>query len=127
MTDEDTWLERVVEWRRSGVSAAEFCEGKPYEVGALRTWSSRLGQEGKVERSALGRRRKSTSPSARSAVTFARVVSVAEPKVDESAVRCVDALGGLVVAVGSTRIEIARGFDPDLLRSVVQALAAGES
>jgi hypothetical protein len=107
------------------VSAAEFCEGKPYEVAALRSWSSRLGKAGKVERSVLGRRHKSRPQ--RSGVTFARVVSVTAPKAHDSAVRSVDGSGGLVVAVGTTRIEIARGFDPALLRSVVQALAAGES
>jgi hypothetical protein len=126
MTPEDIWLERVVAWRKSGLSAAEFCKGKSYEVAALRGWSSRLGRAGKVERSALGRRRQQgvVSPSA-SVLTFARVVSRSESTERQPLARAAGGDSTLTLAVGATRIEVARGFDPALLRSVVQALGAG--
>ena len=74
MTLEETWLERVLTWRASGLSATAFCEGAEFGAGALRSWSSRFGREGKVSRSPLGRQRKKE---AAPGVRFARVVTAA--------------------------------------------------
>src|SRR5689334_20028063 len=112
MTSEEQWLERVLSWRASGLSAAEYCEGAGLSVGALRTWSSRLGREGKVSRSPLGRR--AVKDAATPSVRFARVVSAgAEAEVGLDAVRRSESMAAaLVVAVGETRIEVSAGFDP---------------
>jgi hypothetical protein len=122
MTSEDVWLERVVAWRKSGVSAAKFCEGTSYDASSLRTWSSRLGRAGKVARSPLGRRSKRTP---RSAVAFARVMTTPTRDRMNPTPLTAAGRGSLVVSVGPTRIELAAGFDPELLRAVVSALAAG--
>lgn len=124
MTPDDMWLDRVVAWRTSGLSAVAFCEGKPFTVAALRGWSSRLGRAGKVERSQRGRRRKGIAQRT-AAVTFARIVSAAEAAEVEASTCTAEPDTTLVVTVGDIRIEVARGFDPALLRSVVQALSAG--
>lgn len=123
MTAEETWLERVVAWRKSVLSAAAFCEGKPFDATSLRGWSSRLGRAGKVSRSPRGRRPKSAP--ARSSVTFARVVTTPNPAPRRTATFATASGGVLVVAIGPMRIEVAPGFDPLLLRSVVAALAGG--
>jgi hypothetical protein len=128
MTAEETWVERVVAWRASGVSAAEYCKDKEYDVSALRTWSSRLGRAGKVPRLPVGRRpRKSANRSKSPPSGFARVVTKAGPAQLGSAINAREPECALVVVVGRARLEVAAGFDPELLRSVVAALAGGIS
>jgi hypothetical protein len=127
MTVEKDWLERVLAWRASGVTAAEFCEGAPFDASSLRTWSSRLGREGKVPRSPIGRRPKKAevAPSVR----FARVVTraaEAEPGLVPVAFSgSTSAAPALAVVIGESRIEVCAGFDPSLLRAVVSALGGG--
>jgi hypothetical protein len=43
MTMETEWLERVLAWRASGVTAAEFCEGAAFDASSLRTGRADLG------------------------------------------------------------------------------------
>lgn len=126
MTSEETWVERIVAWRASGLSAAEYCKEQDYDTSALRMWSSRLGRAGKVPRSPSGRRpRKTEQPAQPPPVSFARVVTKAEgaqlPTVNEPPAQP----SALVVVIGHARLEVAAGFDPVLLRSIVCALAAG--
>jgi hypothetical protein len=126
MTLEETWLERVLTWRASGLSATAFCEGAEFGAGALRSWSSRFGREGKVSRSPLGRQRKKE---AGPGVRFARVVTAAtdsDPAPEpEAAALTSRAAASVVVTLGRARIEVAAGFDPSLLRAVVGALEEG--
>lgn len=127
MTVEAKWLERVVAWRASGMTAAEFCEGAPFDAGSLRTWSSRLGREGKVARSPIGRRPKRAEGA--KGVRFARVVTAAaqaEPRSGPEALpRSPCAAPSLSVVIGESRIEVGSDFDPSLLRAVVSALGGG--
>lgn len=109
-SSEAMWLERVLAWRQDGRSAARYCEDKPYHPSSLLSWSSRLGQEGKVQ-PLINRRASRATP----LVTFARVV--ARPTPQPSA--------AVVVAVGASRIEVTEGFDPGLLHAVVSALGGG--
>jgi len=111
-SSEAIWLERVLAWRQDGRSAAQYCEDQPYHPSSLLSWSSRLGQQGKVH--PLTHRRKGTAKSA-PAATFARVV--ARPAPQPSA--------AVVVSIGASRIEVTEGFDPGLLKAVVTALAGG--
>jgi len=127
MTLEETWLERVVSWRASGVSADAFCAGAEFSAGALRSWSSRFGREGKVARSPIGRRAKKAE--AGPGVRFARVVRAAAepvPSPDPAAVASPSRTApAVVVALGHARIEVWSGFDPSVLRAVVAALEGG--
>jgi transposase len=101
---EAKWSARVSEWRASGQTAKEFCEGKDFTAGGLRYWSSRLRQ-GKEKATAT------------EAVRIARVVRA------ESLPAPIDA--SLFVEVAGARVGVQRGFDPEVLRAVVAALGGG--
>jgi transposase len=45
MSNQSIWSQRVDEWRKSGLTAAQFCEVRGFAVGSLRAWSSRLGRK----------------------------------------------------------------------------------
>ena len=45
MSNQSIWSQRVDEWRKSGLTAVQFCEGRGFAVGSLRAWSSRLGRK----------------------------------------------------------------------------------
>lgn len=111
-SNEAIWLERVLAWRQDGRSAARYCEDQPYHPSSLLSWSSRLGQEGKVQ--PLTTRRKGTAKAA-TAATFTRIVARPAPQPHAA----------VVVAVGASRIEVTDGFDPCLLQAVVHALTGG--
>lgn len=91
------WAERVREWRESGQSAAEFAQGRDYSEKSLRWWTGEF------------KRRAHPTPT----VKMARVVR-------RGAVGEV----GMTIAVGAASIGVRRGFDPELLRQVVQALTS---
>jgi hypothetical protein len=111
---ESVWLERVREWRQSEVSAARFCEDKPFHPASLLGWSSRLGREGKVSVQTGGRGRR-RPPIETAGVEFARLLTYAPAQPSAA----------LVVAVGLARIEVSPGFDAKLLCAVIEALKAG--
>lgn len=106
---EAMWVERIEEWSRSGQSAAEFAEGKPYTSGTLTCAASRLrtGAGGKVKQS-----------ESRPRCARKRKIQLAEVIPRPSRV----ALGNLVLEVGGARVSVGRGFDRSLLRDVVLAL-----
>lgn len=102
MTETETkWAARVSEWRASGQTAKDFCEGKEFAAGGLRYWSSRLN------------RREPEKSQVRS-VRMARVIRTVH-----AMTRTVASM--LVVELAGARIEVRRGFDPQLLRSIVDA------
>ncbi len=105
MTDNQrTWIDRVREWRASGMTAPEFAAGRGFAPSTLRYWAS------------LRRHELATTPPPRALrrVRMARV-EVA-PSISASP---------LVVEVAGARIEIQAGFDRALLRDVVAALGSG--
>jgi len=106
---EALWSERVAAWRNSGESIAVFARGQDFSDSALRYWQARLSRLGKEERRPriVPLVAKSQAPSARA------VVAAATPSSD------------VVVEVGSARIRLSRGFDPEVLLSVVTALGGG--
>ena len=104
------WVERIEEWSRSGQSATEFAEGKPFTSGTL-TWAAsqlRKGARGK------GKRREGESRAKRQRkIRLAEVVRrPSKPPVAES----------VVVEIGGAVISVRRGFDRDLLQDIVVAL-----
>jgi hypothetical protein len=42
MMTEATWTQRVAAWRVSGLTAAEFSDGRGFAAATLRWWASRL-------------------------------------------------------------------------------------
>jgi hypothetical protein len=100
---ESKWSARVDEWRGSGKSAREFSQGKGFSAGGLRYWASRLGKGSQGARSRQAR--------------LARVVCAPKPApVTETPI---------MVEVGGARLGIRRGFDPGVLRSVLDVLGGG--
>jgi len=100
MTDtEKKWVERVVEWKSSGKTAEEFAAGRGFRGSTLRFWASRLRDH--LPGVVVDR------------VRMARVRVV--PSSPAPAV-------GVVVRVGAATIAVCPGFDPALLRDVVDAL-----
>lgn len=49
MASQAEWSKRVSEWRRSGLSTAEFCRGRDFAASTLRWYSSRLRPRGEPE------------------------------------------------------------------------------
>jgi hypothetical protein len=107
---EAMWVERIEEWTRSGQSATEFAEGKPFTSGTLTWAASRLrnGARGSTKRRAsrprAGRQAK---------IQMAEVVR-RSPRAA--------AVESLVLEVGGARVLVKRGFDRTLLRDVMLAL-----
>ena len=104
------WFARVEEWRKSGLTSREFCEGKEFTNRALLWWSSEFNRR-KGEKGVTGTTKAPRDGSSR----FARVV--AQPRVRDSEV---------VVRVGSAEVVVRPGFDQALLRDVVRALEAAK-
>ena len=100
-------MERIEEWTRSGQSAAEFAEGKPYTSGTLTWAASRLRNRGADKRRA-----------GRSAARRQPKIQLAEVRRSSKAV----AVESLVLEIAGARVAVQRGFDRALLRDVVVAL-----
>jgi hypothetical protein len=104
------WAERIEEWTRSGQSAAEFAEGKPFTSGTLMWAASRL-RSGAQERS---KRRTSRTRAGRQ--TKIQMVEVVRRPTKGVAAQI------LVLEIAGARVAVQRGFDQALLRDVVFAL-----
>lgn len=104
------WVERIEEWTRSGQSAAEFAEGKPFTSGTLMWAASRL------RNGAQGRGKRRTS----------RPRAERQPKIEMAEVvrhRSRPAgIESVTLEIGGARVLVQRGFDRSLLRDVVVAL-----
>ncbi|MEY4582973.1 MAG: hypothetical protein RL701_7676 [Pseudomonadota bacterium] len=107
---EAMWVERIGEWTRSGQSATEFAEGKPFTSGTL-TWAASRLRKGVRDN---GKQRESRPRRARK-----RKIQMAEVIRRPSRIAPVE---NLVLEVGGARVSVARGFDRLLLRDVVRAL-----
>jgi hypothetical protein len=107
---EAVWAERIEEWGRSGQSAAEFAEGKPFTSGTLAWAASQLRQGARGK----GKRREG-GPSAKRQ----RKIRIAEVIRRPSKTPVADSI---VVEIGGAVISVRRGFDRTLLQDVVIAL-----
>jgi transposase len=50
MATRETWAARVREWKRSGLTAADYAEREGFNASTLTWWSSRLGPSALVPR-----------------------------------------------------------------------------
>jgi hypothetical protein len=104
MASRSEWEERVSEWRRSGVTAAEFCVGRGFAASTLRWYSSQLGP--------LPAKKKQT-PERFPMVHVAREGSVAA--------------GAIVIEWRGVRVHVPVGADESTVAAVVHALGMGVS
>ena len=114
MDGHERWAERVAEWKASGMTSAEFCEGKPFTAGGLRHWAYRLRQT------------KAREPSSAS-VRLARVVRIPAPTVVPphpmaAAIAWTPPPEALFVEVGAMRVAVRPGFDRATLAAVLDVL-----
>jgi hypothetical protein len=101
MTETETkWAERVAAWKGSGQTAPTFCKGKDFSPGGLRYWASRLGKGEQGE------------PKPR--MRLARVVGTTQPAASPET--------PILIELGTARLGVRRGFDPETLRAVVDVL-----
>jgi len=111
---EAVWAERIEEWGRSGQSATEFAEGKPFTSATL-TWAAsqlRKAARGK------GKRREGESRTKRE-----RKIRIAEVVRRPSKTPVADSV---VVEIAGAVISVRRGFDRALLQDVVVALRGAQ-
>jgi hypothetical protein len=111
---EAMWVERIEEWTRSGLSATEFAEGKPFTSGTLTWAASRL-------RNGVGG--KSKQRDSRPRAPRKRKIQMAEVIRRPSRVAVAEKL---VLEIGGARVSVQRGFDRLLLIDVVLALRGGK-
>jgi hypothetical protein len=107
---EAMWVERIEEWTRSGQSATEFAEGKPYTSGTLTWAASRLRN---------GARGNSKRRASRPRMGRPAKIQMAEVVRRPSRAVVVDSL---VLEIAGARIFVQRGFDQTLLRDLILAL-----
>jgi len=119
------WVERMREWRESGLSAEDFTAGKDYAAATLRWAVSQVGTE-TAARPAPEPATRKTARRRRAAEKSAPAVPIA-PRFVPVRVRRAEPVGAdVVVEVGGARIRVTRGVDVALLGDVVRALQGGE-
>lgn len=110
------WKKRVEQWRASGLSSKDFCDGQDFTAGGLRYWAHRL-QKKKVQ----------PAEAPPQGVRLARVVraptaaktSMASRSVGDQASRTESAL---LLKVQGASIAVRSGFDEATLASVLDVL-----
>ena len=107
---EAVWAERIEEWGRSGQSATEFAEGKPFTSGTL-TWAA-----SQLRKEARGRGKRREGGSRAKPERKIRMAEVVRRPAKTSAVESV------AVEIGGAVVTVRRGFDRALLQDVVVAL-----
>jgi hypothetical protein len=107
MTETETkWTELVRGWRASGQTARAFADGKGFKPTTLTYWASVLRRSSRAEPGVASK--------GEPRVRMVRVVrQAATTRAPEDSV---------VVALGAARVVVRKGFDPCLLREVVEAL-----
>lgn len=119
---EARWVERIREWRASGLSAKEFAMAKGYKASTL-CWAASLLQQRTSEsalptvpvagevpsRARTERRRPSSSKTPRFLPVHTRAAGPS-------------AVAEMVIEIGAARVRVVRGFDASLLGEVVRAL-----
>jgi transposase len=111
------WVERIREWRASGLSAADYAAGKDFEASALR-WAVRKLElqrpsASTAERNSGPKQRRGRAERDRSPIPQFLPVRMG---------RSEPVLAEMVVEVGGARIRVSRGVDVALLGDVVRAL-----
>ena len=114
MTKETRWAELVRAWRASGQTARAFAMSRGISDSSLRWWEKQLAKRAAVSAPPPSPAARPARPTTRSPL-LARVVRPGDAVPDEDT--------GIALVVGEITIAVRRGFDPTLLREVVQALA----
>lgn len=98
------WMERISNYRNSGLSIAAWCAAHQLSTHALRYWLRNTKNEPISEQSPQG------MPSNR----WLRV----------DAERLAPPTSAITIRIGSATVEVKEGFHPHVLREIVQVLAS---
>jgi len=118
---EAKWVDRVREWRESGLSAEDFARSRGFKASTL-CWAASLLRQ--AASSAVPTR--ASAGQGRSRPRAARrTASPTEPPrfLPVRARAAGTAATEMVIEVGAARVRVLRGFDVSLLGEVVRALA----
>jgi hypothetical protein len=105
------WLERVRLWKASGKTRAEFAAKEEYSERSLGWWAWKLSSDGE---SLDTKPRKAKRRSAKKPKSIELVELVAQS----------DPASGLTMRLGSVELLVERGFDHELLGTVLDVLEA---
>ena len=105
------WLERVRSWKASGKTRAEFAAKKDYSERSLGWWAWKLRSEGEAI-DAKPQKAGRTAKKPRSIELVELVTQADSPS------------SGLAMRVGAVELLVDRGFDRELLGSVLDVLEA---
>jgi hypothetical protein len=117
---EARWVERIREWRASGLSAKNFAMSKGYKASTLGWAASQLRRVTELpapmspssgEAHGRGRAERQTASSSKAPRFLPVRTRAAETAVAE-----------MVIEIGAARVHVHRGFDASLLGEVVRAL-----
>jgi hypothetical protein len=116
---EAKWVERIREWRASGLSAEEFATSKGFKSSTLCWAASLLGRSSKSSAPTPG-----SEPSQAQRRTKRRSASASQtPRFLPVHARPAGAAAAeMIVEIGVARIRVLRGFDVSLLSEVIRAL-----
>lgn len=106
MTSAAEWTKRVGAWRKSGLSAGAFCEGRGFAASTLRYWAWR------VEKKPVETRPSAAEPTRDAPPQFVRVARVPA-----------SSAGGVTIEVNGARVSVPAGVDRATLSAVLAALA----
>lgn len=104
------WAKRITEQMVSGERATKWCTQRNLSIHSFRYWRKRL--------EALPRNGAET-------IRWLELVpdsSATLPRKPTPSVPVHELVAALIIRIGGAAIEVRKGFDPDLLRDVVQAL-----
>ena len=97
VTNRQCWFDRIEDWKQSGLTQKAFCERQQLRLGSFQRWRGIFMRGGR--------------PEASSAVSFLPVNVTPAPT------------SNLALVIDDyLRIEIPAGFDPVILKQVIQAL-----
>lgn len=116
MANAALWEKRVEQWRASGLSSKDFCDGQDFTAGALRYWAHQM-QKRQVQ----------SDGSPPQGVRLARVVQAPTAAKTSRASRFAgdktsSTESALLLKVQGARIAVRSGFDEATLAAVLEVL-----
>jgi hypothetical protein len=113
---EAKWVERVREWRASGLSAEEFAASRGFKASTL-SWAASLLRRA----TPAGRREPEPQPRVRAkrkVASRSRAPRFLPVRTRPTAATTTE----MVIEIGAVRVHVSRGFDVSLLGDVVRVL-----
>ena len=97
------WVQRLAKMKSSGMSGMAWCAQEGISYHQFRYWRDRIGCPAKV--------------AAQTMPTWLELSPASELPIPSAS-------DNLVVRIGEATVELRRGFDPELLREIMRALAS---